>query len=266
MRSVFPFSGPPGTAGSVSEKMMNSQTTIIEMIANYADHLLSREARPGKSTPILSGQMNDEELEGRIQRLWVSLQKLSEGLSVVSELSAAHLSTSYDTHTVLLLAPEEIRALFEDELPVQDPRNDVEIVATLLELHRDSVNAASEARAILAGRFDVARPRGRPPQQRGRELAIRLIGFSEGLGLKPTRNRFPNGMPFSAIDALLAALPEISSQRRGDPVADAIIREIPNTFDAIEKLVTSSQKNGRLRKARQTGKEAGARRLRNAGH
>lgn len=237
--------------------MVTREDKIVALVADRARHLLELEALVGSTTPIQKGRMADEELEGRIDRLWAFLEHLSDQARALSRLSAENVLPD-DPDLFETLTPTEIEAAFEDWEPRPDLRNDVKIAGGLAKLTTDLQRSSSEARAILGGRFHGERSRGMPPRRRGRQIAAHLIGFAEGLGLRPTRTRHAKGRQVSATDVVQEALARGTiGSLLADPVVRAIWAEIPKTEPSLEKLVVASTSDDHLDEWRSRGRMIG---------
>jgi hypothetical protein len=142
-----------------------------------------------------------------------------------------------------LLTSHELLIL-TDEPPPGCTDNAIEELATFQGIYDDLLNARTEVRALVAGRFGSAPRRGAPEKRRGREIAAELLGVAQAYGLKLTRNVEPDpATPLhSCADAVVQALSEIENQPP-DPVAKKLLSEMPREWPAIVKLVEQSRKD-----------------------
>ena len=168
-------------------------------------------------------------VEARLEDAWAALLEIAAQIEATLTRAAEPVGDG-----LRLLTPTELDALSEIEAEDGGDPAPLRRLARMAALLDDVGRAASESRAVLAGRFHRLGGRGRPELIRGRRLAAHLLGAAEGLKLRPSRNRLPtrDGPGRSAADAVLSALARCSDVE--DPIERAILAECPRTFEAIE--------------------------------
>ena len=207
----------------------------------------------------------NDDIKARLGQSWNAFDAL--WLRFDCALNA--ITRSNDT-TLSLLTSEELKTLADmagDELMKYGnyetfSADAIKMMADLVELLDRIDGCASEARSILAGRFDPRDGSGRPVSFRGDRLSALLLGMAAAMlspnKTKLTFSRGRNGPPRSAADAVAQALSDCADV--ADPAARAVLDDAPKTYETIVRyLITKSKNNEVLLSDRHLGEVLGRR-------